>query len=156
MWEYNYSDELYHYGRKGMKWGQHIFGKIQARKAAKQRKENLEKARKARAAKKQAAEERKKKVESGKIPAKKMTNEELQERINRLELEKKYNDAMKSSKEFTKGSRFMDKFTNSTIDKIAENSTADIVAQAVKVMTAKAVNTGFGSEVVFTNNKRNK
>ena len=21
MWQYNYSDELYHYGVKGMKWG---------------------------------------------------------------------------------------------------------------------------------------
>ena len=27
MWNYNYPDELYHYGRKGMRWYQHIFGK---------------------------------------------------------------------------------------------------------------------------------
>ena len=26
-----YNDELYHYGRKGMKWGQHIYSKIKAR-----------------------------------------------------------------------------------------------------------------------------
>ena len=26
MWQYNYTDELYHYGRKGMKWGEHIYG----------------------------------------------------------------------------------------------------------------------------------
>lgn len=32
MWQYNYTDELYHYGRKGMKWGEHIYG--EERKAA--------------------------------------------------------------------------------------------------------------------------
>ena len=26
MWQYQNTDELYHYGRVGMKWGQHIFG----------------------------------------------------------------------------------------------------------------------------------
>ena len=54
MWEYTYTDELYHYGRKGMKWGQHIFAKAHARKVNKQRKKNLEKAREAKA--KKAAE----------------------------------------------------------------------------------------------------
>lgn len=34
MWTYNHSDELYHYGRKGMKWGQNIFGKKQTTKGS--------------------------------------------------------------------------------------------------------------------------
>jgi len=37
MWEYNYPDELYHYGRKGMKWYQNIFTKQREKNEARQR-----------------------------------------------------------------------------------------------------------------------
>lgn len=157
----NHAGELYHYGRKGMKWGQNIFAKAKARKVSKQRAENLKKARAAKAEKQKEAEERAKKVAAGKISAKKMTDKELQDRINRLELEKKYNDALKETKNATRGKRFTEKFLDSTVDKVAENAGADIVAQSLKVFTAKGANAGLNKilktaaeEYVYTNNKK--
>ena len=94
MWEYTYSDELCHYGRKGMKWGQHIFMTPKQRKLNKQRKKNLEKARQARA--KKLAEEKKHKeaFEKGRLSPRKMTDEELKKSLTRLETEKKYKEAL--------------------------------------------------------------
>lgn len=154
MWVYNYPDELYHYGRQGMKWGQHIFGGIKARRAAKRRAANLKKAREVRAANKKAAAERAEKVAAGKISAKNMTEAELKKRIERLELEKRYNDLRKDSNSNTKAKRFLDKFVDTTIDKVAENAAADVIAQSLKVLTTKGANKVFGEEVVFTNNKK--
>lgn len=154
MWQYNYSDELYHYGRKGMKWYQNIYSKYKDHKTAKRRKKNLEKARAVRAANKAAAEERRIKVESGKVSAKKMTDNELKERISRLDLEKKYNDLLRDSKSNTLGSRFVNKFLESTVDKIADNAASDIAAQSVKYVLAKGANKVIGSEQVYTNNKK--
>lgn len=144
---YETSDELYHYGRKGMKWGQHIFGKIKAARTAHKRKVNLKKAREARA-------ERKRLLESGKISPNKMTKKELQDRIARLELEKKYNELKKDSKQHTAASRFISKFKDSVIDKTAENAIADVVAQAIKVGAVNVTNKAIGEEVVYTNNKK--
>lgn len=104
---------------------------------------------------KKEAAERKAKIEAGKMSPKKMTEAELNERIARLDLEKKYTDALKDSKtSHNRTSRFVEKFLDSSIDKIAENATADVVAQAVKVLTTRGVNKAFGSEEVFTNNKK--
>lgn len=129
MWEYyypdqlDYSDELYHHGTKGMKWGvrryQNKDGSLTAagkkrrtlgeaihdHKVNKQRKANLEKARAAKATKKaeeekakKAAEKRQKAFEKGRIPARKMTNEELQASVNRLEAEKRYKEAVMATR----------------------------------------------------------
>ena len=158
--EYKYTDELYHYGRKGMKWGQHIFGKIKTVRVNRQRKKNLEKARVAKAEKAKAAAQRKKDLDSGKIKAKNMTKEELTERINRLEMEKRYNDLRKDSRQNTRAQRFIDKTLDSTIDKLADSVTADLIAQTANAFAAKGIyrvvtdSFGMDGDVVFSNNKK--
>ena len=109
------NDELQHHGIPGMKWGIRRFqnkdgsltsaGKkrkslkdtVKEYSAAKKKKASLEKARKTRAANKKAAEEREEKIKSGKIKARNMTDAELKKRIERLNLEKTYNDAVKNA-----------------------------------------------------------
>lgn len=154
MYYYTESGELYHYGRKGMKWYQNIYTKHKQRKLAKKRAESLKNARAAKAAKAKAAAERQKLVDSGKISAKKMTTEELERRIARIELEKKYKEAIKSNRELDKGKRFVQKFITSTLDKTAENVLADTVAQGLKVLTVNAARKALNTNDIHTNNKK--
>ena len=61
---------------------------------------------------------------------------------------------MKDSQSYNRGSRFLNKFLDSTIDKVADNSAADVVAQAIKYAAVKGVNKVAGEEIVYTNNKK--
>ena len=94
-------NELYHHGVKGMKWGQHIYGKIKAAKTNKRSSQNREKAREARAAKQAEQAEKEKLIRSGNVKQilknkNKFTNEELQRVKDRLDLEQKISELNKS------------------------------------------------------------
>lgn len=89
MWTYNYSDELYHHGILGMRWGirryQNKDGTLTSAGKKKRRIKN------------QSTSKKEEKVDS--TPKKKSVNElsdtELRDRINRLQMEKNYLDLEK-------------------------------------------------------------
>lgn len=100
------NDELYHYGRKGMKWYQNIFTSGKERKARKRRLKNLEKARQAKTDKKNLEDEKKKAIESGSAKdvmkfQGKYTPAEMQYITTRLNWERSMKDLQ--SKEISSG-----------------------------------------------------
>ena len=157
----NNNDELMHYGRKGMKWGEHIYGQVKTARTNRQRKKNLAKARKAKAEKYKTAEERKKAINAGKIKPKDMTDDELKDRIERLKSEQRYAELMNDAKQanINKGKAFLKSAAMGPGKKILFDTTVDIAAQTFKAVGVKKVNEilnkkGFKGEIVFTNNKR--
>lgn len=127
-----YSDELYHYGRKGMKWYQNIYTAHKKNVTARKRKKNLAKAREAKAEKQRIAAERAKQIESGRISPKKMTSAELKARLERLNLEKDYQKALNE----TRGSAKLKRF----VGEILEASGKNIATQTLTYVTGRGVN----------------
>ena len=157
----NNNDELMHYGRKGMKWGEHIYGQVKTARTNRQRNKNLAKARKAKAEKYKTAEERKKAINAGKIKPKDMTDDELKDRIERLKNEQRYKELMNDTKQVNanKGKAFLKSAAMGPGKKIFFDTSVDIAAQTFKAIGVKKVNEilrkkGLGAEVVYTNNKK--
>ena len=116
---YAANDYLAHHGVLGMKWGQHIFGKVRnslsSRRKASQRKKNLEKARKTKAENKQkqmTVDEKKKAVLKSRSAAKLYKNadlfsdDELRSAYNRLQLEANINSLAPKTK--SRGQRYVE------------------------------------------------
>lgn len=150
------NNELMHYGRKGMKWGQSIFGSRSksAGTARKKKKTGPSAGRKAidamaekrrtRKAEKAAAEAAKK---AKRKPVSEMTDEELSAAISRLELEKKYKElAAYHNPNQGKGKKF--------VNNVLERSGEQLATQVVNHYGAKALNKAIGEEVIFANNKK--
>lgn len=116
---YVYSDELYHYGRKGMKWGQNIFGKKRSGSkgtvVAKKNKSYFEKAKEARAAKKKAEAEAKAKAaeEARKRDPKNMSDDEIRKAIARKQLENQYRQYY--PEKVSRGKKFVTKFLDESL-----------------------------------------
>lgn len=121
-------DELLHYGRKGMKWGQHIFGKIKtaASNARARRKVNQE----TRKQEKAADALRKK-------PLSKLTDAELKARIDRLTKEKQAFDLQQQlskvdQKKVSLGKTFMQKAIDDVAVPAAINAGKEVLERWLK------------------------
>lgn len=119
-----------------------IVQKIGDYRAASKRKKTLEKARAAKAEKQKAeaeakakAEQRKKDVESGKISARNMTSEELNDRINKLNLEKRYKELMQQTapeaKAASVGKKFIEKMWNDAVQPAASEAGKQLLKDAL-------------------------
>lgn len=137
-------DELYHYGRKGMKWGQNIFGKISEHRKASKRKKQLAKAREAR-------EKRQEELKSNKVSIKDMSDAELKKRLDRLRLERDTLQAerdtitfQQSINELTapkkkKGENFLKKFADGAVAPALTDAGKELLTKYLKKTGAKAL-----------------
>ena len=150
MWRYTYQDELYHYGIEGMKWGirrtaaqlGHVI-KDKAKKGY----QAVKKASDIHKATKRAEEAAKIARQRAKITnPKKLTTEELNARIKRLQLEKTYKDLMKDTETAKRGKNF--------VMDVLETSGKNLLTQVGNHYGAKALNRAIGEDVIFANNKK--
>ena len=142
VWKYTYQDELYHYGIKGMKWGV-IRTAEQLGHIVKSAKSLYDSHKTKKRAKEEAAIVKKR---SKITNPKKLTAEELNARIKRLQLEKTYKDLMKDTETATRGKNF--------VMDILESSGKNLLTQVTNHYGAKALNKVIGEDVIFANNKR--
>lgn len=128
--------------------------KIKDHRTASKRAKNLKKAREAAAAKrkeaikeKEAAEKRKKDLESGKISARKMTQEELNDRINKLNLEKRYKQLMEELDPSSKAVKEGKSFVKNMWDNAAQPAIAEATKSVMKDVLIKQLRKATGLDV---------
>ena len=142
MWVHD-SEELFHYGVLGMRWGVRR-SKAQLARARGSSKKSLFFSKK----KKNKNIKETKPESATKKTVKDMTDDELRKEIGRLELEKRYKDLSgpTEQKKIFNGKQF--------VKEVLETSGKNLATQVVNEMGAKAINKAFGYEAVYSNNKK--
>lgn len=127
------SNELYHYGVKGMKWGQHIFGKVKSG-VTKVGRKTVELAKQANKSHKQRVNVKNAAKRAKITSAKKLTDEELTARIKRLELEQSYQKLLSSTEpDYVSSGKKI-------VKDIMENSLKNIGGQTMTYIMGAGVN----------------
>lgn len=162
------NDVLMHYGRKGMKWYQSIYGGVnkiggktknkkgspqQSKDATSAKKEQTEQKRKEQ--REQAKKEALSKGSASDILKYKgeLTNDEMKKAIDRLVLEKRLSE-LSDTKRVSKGKSAVTKWLKESSKKIAVDTSVDIASQLFKYYAVRGVNGVVGDTAVYTNNKR--
>ena len=130
-------DYLAHYGRKGMKWYEHIFGRYQS---------NSKYAKKGGSVKNTISNISNKRQKQN---VKKLSSEEIKNRIDRMRLEKEYLDLSKDTR--SKGKKAVDKILESVGDaslNIVKRSVENIGQQYITYWLGSKINLKAGSDVV--------
>ena len=141
MWQYNYSDDyLAHYGVLGMKWGvrrtaAQLGNRVRGKRAQAKRKQSLAKARATREKNRKAAAKRQKLLDKGLLSPKKMTDAELNVKIERLNLEKEFKKSMADAR--GDGGK---KYVTDILKKIGENTMTNLGTQAATHIVGNAIN----------------
>ena len=126
LWQYNYTqyqDELYHYGRKGMKWGQHIFGKVRT---------SLGNRRARKAAIKEASKRERAENKARNKSVRGMTSDEIKQRMERMQLEKDYKKLLEDTSNSSKAKAF--------VMDVLEKAGKDTATQTAAYIGATVVN----------------
>lgn len=145
------NDELYHYGIKGMKWGirrtpeqlGHVTKKVgdaassagkaigsAAKKAGSAISKKAAESKRNREAKKKHEEEVKKTQQNSKKKISELTNDELRDRIQRMQLENQYRSLMPQQK--SKGQAFVSTIANQVIKPAATNAAKQYLEKQLK------------------------
>lgn len=150
--------ELAHHGVKGMKWGvrkkSYYTPKRGTSSTTKKRKsavpiDAVSAMRKKHKAKKEAraAEVAAKKARTKRKRVSEMTDEELNEAIRRMDLEKRYKEAVNyHNPNKDRAAKF--------VNRVLEKSGEQLATQVINHFGAKALNKMIGEEVIFANNKK--
>lgn len=163
MWQYQNTDELYHHGILGMKWGvrryQNVDGSLtpEGRRKAGQLAEKYAKVTGKRlVVKKRSVGQQRERL------AHEMSSKELQEKINRMRLEDTYTSMMASripQKKVSIGKKFVSGLTNKVIiPGVVDGSkrvVSNLVDQAIGRAIQKKNSNMFGSTYISDKNKQN-
>ena len=140
MWEYNYYDnEFYHHGIKGMKWGVrrtpaqlgHETGKIDLQKAKKKVEAANTIVNESQNINRKVSSRKQKKMQKQQVQnAKTMTDQELKERVNRLNMEQLY--ARLTTEQMNAGKTNVDAVLNRVGTAVAITNSALAIALAIQ------------------------